>query len=612
MMEDELMETRSTSAVLRRIRPLAGSYRYYPYQATVSGKEDIKKEVVQLGVELSLSKGCFLLFNGVYHDGGKSVQWELIRTTWTDFADGIIVLHRLHMLLRRKVCSFEDRLLSSAIQKCKQQVLKKLEDKLSPANHVSKANGFARETIKSVIFDLWRSLFDEELISNERRIGIVADLFTPLLGKPERREIRALPVCSPYILGKDFAMQELKQEVVQLGVELSLYVAQSMFLLCDDTRTMLEFCFMFCKGVLRYRNPVLERLLLVIHYVYSNEIKPKNGVYQDGGDSVQWELIRTTWKDFADGIIVLDRLDKEFRRKVSSFDDRQLLSAIQKYKLEVLKKLDDKLSSVKEVLEANGFARETIESIIFDLWKSLFDEDATSQEIRSRILVDMFMPLKGKRVQALPVCSPYILGKDFKMQEVKVEVVRLGVELSLYVAESMFLLCDDIRTVLWFCHNLWGETIRDVINENHVTDRLLRVMHHVYTKYIKRKNGVYNNDGKNSVQWKLIRTTVDHLAFGFRELDRVVLLLRGGGTCGRESTSIIEEAVKKIEEKLWRVKVVSEVNGFARAVMVSNILDLWKSLFDEEAKEATLTLKAIKSRIIRQLFVHLFNEVAAL
>lgn len=63
-----------------------------------------------------------------------------------------------------------------------------------------------------------------------------------------------------------------------------------------------------------------------------------------------------------------------------------------------------------EVLEANGFARETIKPIIFYLWKSLFDEEATSQEIRSMILADLFMPLLGKRVRSEPVCSPYILG----------------------------------------------------------------------------------------------------------------------------------------------------------------------------------------------------------
>lgn len=33
--------------------------------------------------------------------------------------------------------------------------------------------------------------------------------------------------------------------------------------------------------------------------------------------------------------------------------------------------------------------------------------------------------------------------------------MRLGVELSLYVVQSMFLLYDDTRTTLWFCYKLW-------------------------------------------------------------------------------------------------------------------------------------------------------------
>ncbi|VVB03747.1 unnamed protein product [Arabis nemorensis] len=308
-----------------------------------------------------------------------------------------------------------------------------------------------------------------------------------------------------------------------------------MFLLCDDIHTMLGFCFKLWRGVMPYRNPVLERLLLVIYNVYSKEIKPKNGVYQAGGSSVQWELIRTTWEEFADLVIVLHRLDMVLRRKVSSFEHRLVSSAIQKYKQDVLKKLEDKLRPANHVSKANG---------------PLFDEEAISNETRSGILADLFTPLMAEpldsKIWALPVPSPYILGKDFAMQELKQEVVQLGVELSLYVAQSMFLLCDDIRTMFY----------GDANNESHVMDR-------------------------------------------------------GGGTCGRELTSSIEEAVKKIEEKLWCVKAVSEENGFARDVIESKILHLWKSLFDKEAKEARLTLKEIKNGILRKLFGLLYNEAAA-
>lgn len=192
-------------------------------------------------------------------------------------------------------------------------------------------------------------------------------------------------------------MQELKEEVVRLGVELSLHVAQSMLLLCDDMHTMLEFCSKLWSGVIPHQSPVLERPLHVIHYVYSKDIKPKQNVvvvvYEDDcGNSVKWELIRTTWKHFADGVIILDRLDMALRRKVWPFDGPQLWAAVEKYKQQVLEKLEGKLRDV------NGFGRETIESDILDLWKSLFDEEAkedkeAAQVVRSRMLSDLFTPL---------------------------------------------------------------------------------------------------------------------------------------------------------------------------------------------------------------------------
>lgn len=372
----------------------------------------------------------------------------------------------------------------------------------------------------------------------------------------------------------------MKEELVRLGVELSLYVAESMFLLCDDVQTMLRFCFKIWKGVIMYRNPVLERLLLVIHYVYSKHIKPKNGVYQDGCNSVQWEFIRTTWNDFADGIIVLHRLDKVVRRKDSSFEDRLLSSAIEKYKQQVLKKLQDKLRSAKDVSEANGFAKETIEPNIFYLWKSLFDEEATSKETRSRILSDLFAPLLGKpgrsEIVTLPVCSPYILGKEFSIQEQKEEVVQLGVELSVYVAQSMFLLCDDIRTMLGFCFKLWTGVIP---NQNPVLERLLLVIHYVYSKDIKPKNGVYQ-DGGNSDQWESISNTWNDFADGIIILHRLDMVVRRKDSSfdDRQLSSAVEqynqEVLKKLEDKLRFAEDVSEANGFARARIESNIFDL--------------------------------------
>ncbi|CAH2048334.1 unnamed protein product, partial [Thlaspi arvense] len=635
------MESRSTSGVVRRIRPLAGTFRYYPYTVRKgSGKEEMKEEVVRLGVELSLCVAesilllsddirtmlwfCFRLWrglisyrkpmlerlllvihhvylrdikpkNGVYKEGGSSVHWELIRTTWKDLADGVIVLHRLETVLRRKESSFDDRVLSSAVAKYKQQVLKKLQCKLRPS-------GFGRETIENI----WKSLFDEEeaTITTEVRSRILGDLFTPILGKPVHCEVVALPVSSPYILGKSFSMKDLEEEVVRLGVELSLYVAQSMFLLCDDIRTMLEFCFKLWRRVV-CQSPVSERLLRVIHYVYSEGIKPKKGVCLDCGNSVHWELIKTTWEDFSDGIIILDRLDRVLRSKNRSSHDALLTSAIEKYKQQVLKNLEDKLRCAKAASEASGFVRETIQSTIFDLWKPLFDEEATCKVMMSRMDSDLFTPIFGKplrsEIVALPVSSPYILGNDFETQELEEEAVRLGVELSLYLAESMFLLCDDVRSMLRFCYWLWRGTkmMAPARNESPAVGRLLRVMQYVYTKYIKPKKGAYQNDGNDSLV-RTIRSTGNYFKHAFIALERLFYFLKVGTRCGRGHALFIEGGVKEVEQKLWCVKGVAEANGFARNVMESKFLEMWESLLDREPKESKLTLQAINKGLVKQ------------
>ncbi|VVA98002.1 unnamed protein product [Arabis nemorensis] len=230
----------------------------------------------------------------------------LVRIIWPDFSDGIVILRRLVLTLGGKDCTFDDRLLTSAIAKYK-QVLKKLDDKLrrTAEKHVSDGNGFSRETIESskYISDLWKSLFDEEV---EARSRIISDLFQPILsGEYWQSEIPTLPVLSLYILGKDFAKEEMREEVARLGVKLSLYVADSMFLLCDDIRCMLRFCFKLWRDAkmdLTPCSPVVEKLLRVIHYVYLTHIKPKNGVYQIGGKSAHWDLILTTcWENFCTG-----------------------------------------------------------------------------------------------------------------------------------------------------------------------------------------------------------------------------------------------------------------------------------------------------------------------
>ncbi|CAG7896164.1 unnamed protein product [Brassica rapa] len=385
----------------------------------------------------------------------------------------------------------------------------------------------------------------------------------------------------PYTSGSASGKKDMKDEVIRLGVEFSVSVAESMFLLCDDIRTMLFISLTLWKYVLPEGNPVVERLFLLIHYIYSKDIKPKNGVlYQNGeGKSAQWNLIKTTWNDFVCGIIVLNRLVLVLRVKDCSYDDRLLLSAIAKYKQE-LKNLEGKLRSAKDVSEANGFARETIKSNIFPFWKSLFDEQ----------------------------------GRDFAKQELKDEVVRLGVELSLYIAQAMFLLCDDIRSMLWLCYKLWREAGRRYIYPNSlVLERVLRVIHYVYFKYIEPKNGVYRNGGL-SVQIRLAIPTWENFDDVILSLNVLVLVLRQEGRCasGRNFMSSMEEQLKKVEEKLRCGKVVSEANGFRREVIEASFFGLWKSLFNKETtnNEATQTLKVIKNRILHDLFQPLHNEVA--
>ncbi|CAN7020652.1 unnamed protein product [Brassica oleracea var. botrytis] len=145
----------------------------------------------------------------------------------------------------------------------------------------------------------------------------------------------------------------------------------------------------------------------------------------------------------------------------------------------------------------------------------------------------------------------YAIGEDFaKREDLREEAVRLGVELSLYAAESMFLVCDDIRSVLLFCERLWLAVAKDMRqpHDSPVIERLLRVFHYVYLKHIKPKNGG---------------------------------VFRDGGTEGsREFTSTsIDKALKNIEKKLRRAKAVSKANGFARDAMESDVLVMWKSIF---------------------------------
>uniref|UniRef100_A0A1J3HUE8 Uncharacterized protein n=1 Tax=Noccaea caerulescens TaxID=107243 RepID=A0A1J3HUE8_NOCCA len=417
---------------------------------------------------------------------------------------------------------------------------------------------------------------------------------------------------TPVVSGK----KEMKEEVVRLGVELSLHVARSMFLLCDDTGKMLVFCARLFRDVTPLRNPVLDKLLLVMHHVYFENIKltkKKDNCGHFDQERV-FALIPTAWKDFGDGIIILSRLYLALSTNSGCFDDCHLSWAIVKFKRDVLKKLEDKLKDV------NGFARETIESNIFQVWKPLFDEEADEDKeaakvVLSRRLRELFTPLsekkKGDDIPGLVrIPSPYILGEHFTTLEAKKELVKLGVEFCLYVAQSMFLLCDNIGTLLGFCNGMRVAARRAAtavgLSESHVVDRLLLVMHHVYFRYIEPKIGVYQDDGEESesVQFESVLKAGGDFLAGLRHLNSAAHSLRGGGKGGRKLTRPVEKMVKKVEEKLGLVEKlgVAEANGFDRDAIEPDVLGIWKSLFDVEAKEATETLQAIKNGIISDLF----------
>ncbi|OAP15306.1 hypothetical protein AXX17_AT1G35540 [Arabidopsis thaliana] len=201
---------------------------------------------------------------------------------------------------------------------------------------------------------------------------------------------------------KEKQKHKQKEEAVQLGVELSLFVAEAMFLLSDDIRSMLVFCFWLFKyaGKRNFDGPVVGRVFYVIQYVFETYIKPKNGVYKDGGKSSQWEQFKTSSYHFSFGVRVLARI-------VSILEIGGLVkpSGFKHYNQE-LKKLEEHLRSVKDVSEANGFAREAIESSIFHLWKSLFE--ATPEMIhpsKSKVL-ELFSPLLNEAT--LEACSRHL------------------------------------------------------------------------------------------------------------------------------------------------------------------------------------------------------------
>lgn len=233
-----------------------------------------------------------------------------------------------------------------------------------------------------------------------------------------------------------------------------------------------------------------------------------------------------------------------------------------------------------------------------------------------RLLCDLFQPLFGESWQpewGTPIDDSmllplYAIGEDFaKREDLREEAVRLGVELSLYAAESMFLVCDDIRSVLLFCERLWLAVEKDMRqpHDSPVIERLLRVFHYVYLKHIKpKKNGGVFRDGGTSVQFRLAMASFEDFHGGIRDLD---VFVREGT---REFTSTsIDKALKNIEKKLRRAKAVSKANGFARDAMESDVLVMWKSLFDKPTEDLW-TVKLKRRGIVNDMFYPLHKERA--
>jgi len=161
--------------------------------------------------------------------------------------------------------------------------------------------------------------------------------------------------------------------------------------------------------------------------------------------------------------------------------------------------------------------------------------------------------------------SPYILRSELStihnskktnltIEKQKEEAIRLGVELSLFMAEAMFILSDDLRSMLLLCPLIVKYAGFKYTNDGPVVGRLFCVMLHVFETYIKPKNGVYQVNGK-SIQRELIGKCHQNFSFGIKELDRIVFVLgKREGSCGGvvkpSDFEHYNQEMKKLEEML--------------------------------------------------------------
>ncbi|ESQ38893.1 hypothetical protein EUTSA_v10001856mg [Eutrema salsugineum] len=212
-----------------------------------------------------------------------------------------------------------------------------------------------------------------------------------------------------------------------------------------------------------------------------------------------------------------------------------------------------------------------------------------------------------RRNRSLPASRycPYTIGSvketNIPKEKQREEVVKLGVKLSLFVAEAMFILSDDIRSMSIFCCWLFKHPENKSLNAP-VVGRMFLAIEYVFETYIKPKNGIYKGGGK-SIQWENFNPSCLHFAFVVRVLDRIVTILRNGGVVRSSGFVHCNQELKKLEEKLRSLKDVSEANGFAREAIESNIIHSWKSLF-----ETTHEVLNTKTRFIA-LFKSAVDEI---
>ncbi|EOA38452.1 hypothetical protein CARUB_v10010102mg, partial [Capsella rubella] len=237
------------------------------------------------------------------------------------------------------------------------------------------------------------------------------------------------------------------------------------------------------------------------------------------------------------------------------------------------------------------------------------DISTISKQMESMSMTDHVRVLRhNKRLPQFRYC-PYTIRttkeKEKEMEKQKEEARRLGIELSFLVAEAMFLLSDDIRSILLFCFWLFKNKEGKRKFQGPVLGRVFRVIQHVFVFYIKPKKGVYKDAGQ-SIQWEHLKACAYYFAYGVRVLVTIVSVLEGGCLVKQSAFKDYNQEVKKLEENLRSVKDVIEANGFSREAIESRVLYFWKSLFVTSSTVLVLPDKPT----VHMLFRDLLNEAS--